>query len=128
MSESAGGEKRFRSRELRTTKSDEPNMRTQAICGVMTTCWRQKIPEATGRAQMLNRKAHMKLNQMVLSVSLESARKDSRSESSLRTSTMSAASTVTFCPAPMATPRSAAARAGASLMPSPTMATVATLR
>jgi len=43
---------------------------------------------------------------------------------SLRTSTMSALSMATSVPAPMAIPTSARASAGASLMPSPTMATL----
>ncbi len=42
---------------------------------------------------------------------------------SLFISTMSALSMATSVPAPMASPTSARARAGASLMPSPTMAT-----
>jgi hypothetical protein len=42
---------------------------------------------------------------------------------SLRTSTTSADSTATSVPAPMATPRSASTSAGASLTPSPIMAT-----
>ena len=45
------------------------------------------------------------------------------SRGSLRTRTMSADSTATSVPAPMAMPTSAATRAGASLTPSPTMAT-----
>ena len=43
-------------------------------------------------------------------------------------STTSAASAATSVPVPMATPRSAWARAGESLIPSPTMATMAGLR
>ncbi len=45
------------------------------------------------------------------------------SSRSLRISTISADSMATSVPAPMAMPTSARARAGASLMPSPTMAT-----
>ena len=45
------------------------------------------------------------------------------SRGSLRTSTMSPASTATSVPAPMAIPTSAVAKAGASLTPSPTIAT-----
>src|SRR5438046_212805 len=45
------------------------------------------------------------------------------SRGSLRTSTMSPASTATSVPAPMAIPTSAVTSAGASLTPSPTIAT-----
>mmetsp|Transcript_97741 Transcript_97741/g.262610 ORF Transcript_97741/g.262610 Transcript_97741/m.262610 type:complete len:428 (+) Transcript_97741:451-1734(+) len=72
---------------------------------------------------MLNRNAHRKLNLIVRRVSRESMKKAARSRRSERTRTMSAASTVTSCPAPIAMPMSAVASAGASFTPSPTIAT-----
>ena len=60
---------------------------------------------------------------MLRMVALESSMAPATSSRSFFISTMSADSMATSVPAPMAMPTSARARAGASLMPSPTMAT-----
>mmetsp|Transcript_21806 Transcript_21806/g.64345 ORF Transcript_21806/g.64345 Transcript_21806/m.64345 type:complete len:201 (+) Transcript_21806:1037-1639(+) len=67
--------------------------------------------------------AQQKLRRMRASTARERSTAVSTSARDARTSTTSAASTATSVPEPMATPTSAWARAGASLMPSPTMAT-----
>mmetsp|Transcript_70492 Transcript_70492/g.168834 ORF Transcript_70492/g.168834 Transcript_70492/m.168834 type:complete len:203 (-) Transcript_70492:2395-3003(-) len=57
---------------------------------------------------------------MVLSVTCPKARKDTRSVSSERTRAISAASTATCAPTPIAMPTLACAKAGESFIPSPT--------
>ena len=61
---------------------------------------------------------------MTRSVARDSATASAAAPRSARMRTISAESAATAVPEPIAIPRSAAARAGASLMPSPTTATV----
>mmetsp|Transcript_42578 Transcript_42578/g.97651 ORF Transcript_42578/g.97651 Transcript_42578/m.97651 type:complete len:208 (-) Transcript_42578:2379-3002(-) len=77
-----------------------------------------------GKQAKLKQNAQKKFSLMVRSVTWPSARKLTKSVSSDRTNAMSAASTATCAPTPMAMPTFACARAGESFIPSPTNATM----
>ena len=78
---------------------------------------------ATGMATVLYANAQNRLDLMVDSVLRDSRMASGTAVSSLRTTVMSAACMAASVPEPMAIPRSEVVRAGASLTPSPTMAT-----
>src|SRR5215208_174540 len=82
-----------------------------------------RIPAATGMSATLYAKAQNRFCLMFRMVALESRMARATPRTSPEISVRSAASIATSVPVPMATPTSALARAGASLMPSPTIAT-----
>src|SRR5438876_185710 len=80
-------------------------------------------PAAIGMATALYPVAQNKFCTILLYVAFASRSVLTTSSGSFSTSTRSADSIATLVPAPIATPRSAASKAGASLIPSPTNAT-----
>ncbi len=82
-----------------------------------------RTPAAKGMAAALYPVAQKRFCTVFLKVSRESRIRFNTSRGLERTRTMSAVSAATSVPAPMAMPRSAVARAGASFTPSPVMAT-----
>src|SRR5215204_22061 len=82
-----------------------------------------RIPAATGMSATLYAKAQNRFCLMFCMVALESRMARATPRTSPQIRVRSAASIATSVPVPMATPTSALARAGASLMPSPTIAT-----
>lgn len=95
-----------------------------AMGGSMTPPKGRKMPMAKGRPMKLYRHAQRRLSFMRLKTDRERERlAGTERRSSGRMSTMSAASMATSVPDARAMPTEAVARAGESLIPSPTMAT-----
>src|SRR5690625_1956749 len=82
-----------------------------------------KIPAANGMAKMLYPVAHHKFWTIFRYVFFDKSIKSTTSLGLLLTNTPSAVSIATSVPAPIAIPKSAVARAGASFTPSPLIAT-----
>src|SRR3989338_7170984 len=112
-------------RELETTDIELKAMAMEAKMGFSKSPKKgYKTPMATGISDTLYPKAQNRFILIVLMVFLESSIADATDLKSLLISVISPASIATSVPVPMAIPTSAAAKAGASLMPSPTMATM----
>src|SRR5580704_7602558 len=102
---------------LPTTKTDDAAIAAPAISGLRNPA------AASGIAAMLYPNAQARLRRMVASVARASLIASGTVPRSSRSRIISAAQMATSVPEPMASPRSAAASAGPSLTPSPTMAT-----
>src|SRR5436190_7325211 len=108
----------LRSRKLfATTKSDDNAIAAAAIIGFSSPA------TARGIAATLYANAQKRLPLIVRSVRRASRIASTTARRSPETRVTSLASMATSVPVPIASPRSACASAGASLMPSPTMAT-----
>jgi len=108
---------RCRRRLFATTKTEERVIATDAIIGL------RKPSAASGIAATLYPKAQPRLRRMVRNVARASPIASGMVSRSSRSRIMSAAQIATSVPEPTASPRLAAASAGPSLTPSPTMAT-----
>ena len=125
-SDGTAGRSGFQPRRRRafvTTHTELRLMAAAAIMGLRFRPMNDSAPAATGMHTALYTSAQNRFCLMLRSVARESWMETGTSKRSLRMSTMSALSMATSVPAPMAMPTSARASAGASLMPSPTMAT-----
>ena len=109
---------------FRTTVIEEKDIAAAAIMGdrVMPRAG-NSAPAATGMPMELYMSAQNRFCLTVLNVAREISRAVRTSMRELFESITSAESMATSVPAPIAIPISASARAGASFMPSPTMAT-----
>src|SRR4029453_974748 len=113
----ARGVKRRSLRLLETTRTELNAIATPAIRGL------SRPAAASGMAAMLYANAQNRFPLIVRSVRRERRMASAAARRSPRTRVRSLASMATSVPVPMASPRSAWARAAASLTPSPTMAT-----
>src|SRR5690348_11472960 len=102
---------------LATTNTEDAAMAAPAMSGLRNPA------AASGIAAMLYPNAQARLRRMVARVARASLIASGMAPRSSRSRIMSAAHRATSVPEPMASPRSAAASAGPSLIPSPTMAT-----
>src|SRR5919106_426113 len=109
--------KRRRRSEFVTTKTLENAIAAAATIGS------RRPATASGIAATLYANAQKRLPRIVRSVRRARATPSAAARRSPETSVMSEASIATSVPVPIAIPRSACARAGASLTPSPTIAT-----
>ena len=112
-----GRRKRARRRLLVTTETEEKAMAAPAMIGLRSPA------TASGMAAVLYPKAQPRFWRMVRNVRRERRMAVATPSSSAESRVMSELSMATSVPVPMAMPRSAWTRAGASLTPSPTMAT-----
>mmetsp|Transcript_1320 Transcript_1320/g.3820 ORF Transcript_1320/g.3820 Transcript_1320/m.3820 type:complete len:471 (+) Transcript_1320:480-1892(+) len=113
-----------RSEEKTTLTEDIAMAAPAAQAGSVAPMIGKVAPAAAGTRTRLYTKAHPKFIQMRLWMARETSMAASTPVIWAPISTMLAASMAMSVPLPMARPRSAWARAGASLMPSPTMATI----
>ncbi len=102
---------------MATTKSEDSVIAAEAMIGL------RKPSAASGIAAALYPKAQARLRRMVRKAARASPIASGTVSRSSRSRIMSAAEMATSVPDPRASPRSAAASAGPSLTPSPTMAT-----
>jgi len=100
-----------------TTNTEDRVIAAEAMTGL------RNPSAASGIAATLYPNAHTRLRRMVRKVARESVIAFPATPRSSLSRIRSAAQMATSVPDPSASPRSAAASAGASLMPSPTMAT-----
>src|SRR3990167_3519211 len=119
-----GGWKRRRRRAFETTETELVAMAAAARIGLSSQPKKgNRTPAATGIRAVLYAYAQKRFCLMFRIVAFESAMAVTTPRRSPDISVMSAASIATSVPVPSARPMSAWARAGASLMPSPTIPT-----
>ena len=112
------------SNELAITPMDENPMSPPATLGVSARPVKgRRTPAAIGMPTALYAKAHPRFCLILANVALLSSMESTTCEGESPRSTMDATSDAAPTPPAIATPTSACARAAASLMPSPTMAT-----